>query len=472
MKEDLFWKQFYRFFQSFRFIYKQILLFIFFVAIYNPAYGELSCYAKGTPESRQSLSEQEKLAQERIDEALPKLIEAKISQGVAQLLLTELNQKGYEGFLYNLRTDKKNDELYYLASLLNENQLVRSLKKLRQYAIDKVESVYIEIYSALSSLKRQELYRLLSGLFLSNRPDRLHIFLSSLGSKELYERMFSHLNEKELEGLRQNFEYRIRGVNAERSFVNSDIAERKPRTSTKKNEDVSFVAIDFETTGLEFKTDEITEVGAVRYVNGHPESAFQTLVRSVPDGGLTKVLREEVLKLTGITGEMLQQESNPTIDGVIEPLIQFLGTDHVVAHKAEFDVSFLRAAYERLNGSVEIFNEAIAIYNQEHSTTIPAVEKVRKPEGSVIDTLDLSRKIFPDNKHGLGQLVNFLGIEHGTLHRAEEDSYCCGEVLIHLLDRISSESQLTRGEVLGALADEEAGGYATIVDRLLDNNQQ
>ncbi len=474
MKEVYFRKQFHAFFQSFQLFYKQILLLILFTVIHNSAYGELSCYAKGNVESRRPLSEQEKVAQERINDVLPELREARISQGVLELLLTELRQKGYGGFLYNLRTRKRNEEMYYLLSLLNENQLGRSLRKLRQYAVDKVKLAKGEIHAVLSDLKKQELHRLLSDLILSNRPDRLHVFLLDLGSREFYGRALSRLSAKEIESLRQNFEYRIRGANAGRSFVSSDISKRKRRTATKKNEEVSFVAIDFETTGLKANIDEITEVGAVRYVNGHPIEAFQTLIRRVPDGGMIKVLRQEVLKLTGITDEMLQQESNPTIDGVIEPLIQFLGKDHVVAHNAEFDVSFLRAAYDRLNGSVEVFNEAVEIYNQQHNTTIAAVEKVRKPEGSIIDTLELSRRILSDavDSHALGNLAKFLGIDHGTLHRAQEDSYCCGEVLIHLLDRVSSESQLSRGEVLRALADEEAGSYTTIVDRLLEDNEQ
>lgn len=60
-----------------------------------------------------------------------------------------------------------------------------------------------------------------------------------------------------------------------------------------------FVAIDIETTGLNPTCDEIIEVSAVRYRNGHEVEAYETLVKP------TRPLGVFVTLFNGITNDMV-----------------------------------------------------------------------------------------------------------------------------------------------------------------------
>ena len=164
-----------------------------------------------------------------------------------------------------------------------------------------------------------------------------------------------------------------------------------------------FIAFDLETTGTMAGIDRIVEIGAIRYQNGQPEATFSTLIqpnKSMPAGATA---------VNGITDEMLVGQ--PLVETVLEPFVEFCGEDPVVAHNAPFDVQFLTAAVKR------------------HE--LPA------PKGIILDTLPISRKVFPGlPNYKLGTLVSHLKIPSGQFHRAEEDASYCGRVFLGILDKI------------------------------------
>lgn len=418
---------------------------------YTSAYG-MSCYDKETSALEKKELEQE----EAFYKALVHLREIKFKEKSMDVLLTILKEKGRQEFLSSLRGSSRPTGsaslLYDVLSVLNEKQLYNVFTRLGKEIAHQVGQRRDGLRNLLWDLSPQEKYRLVLNLILSDGPKRIHDFLSVFIPQELYFHL-SHLSYKEFQELRNHFEQRIRPQDPSPSFMSLDIAERKPLDAqlAKDNEGVSFVVIDFETTGLKPGIEEITEVGAVRYVNGHPESSFATLVRN-SDGVSSKVT-----ELTSITNEML--EKAPRIDSVIEPLIRFIGENTVVAHRASFDTDFLRANYQRLNISIEAFNKVIEMYNKTHDTRIDTIQKIETPTGSIIDTLGLARRLYNDSdvdNYKLETLVEALGIESkGPFHRAEEDSYCCGEVFVEMIDKIASDVGLPRGDVYVALSGTE-----------------
>ncbi|MDD4495812.1 MAG: PHP domain-containing protein, partial [Eubacteriales bacterium] len=98
----------------------------------------------------------------------------------------------------------------------------------------------------------------------------------------------------------------------------------------------NYVVFDIETTGLYAERDKITEIGAVRIVNGEITQEFCSFVNpGIP-------IPSEITSLTGITDEMVADA--PPIREVIKEFIKFAGESTLVAHNASFDISFIRKA--------------------------------------------------------------------------------------------------------------------------------
>lgn len=165
-----------------------------------------------------------------------------------------------------------------------------------------------------------------------------------------------------------------------------------------------FIAFDLETTGTVPGVDQIVEIGAVRFNNGIVESVFSTLVdplRSIPPGASA---------VNGITDDMVR--GKPTIDTLLHSFSEFCEDMIMVAHNAPFDAQFLTSDIKK------------------HETTAP--------RGIILDTLPISRKVFPGiPNYKLGTLVQHLKIPATGFHRAEEDATYCGHVFIELVKRIS-----------------------------------
>lgn len=179
-----------------------------------------------------------------------------------------------------------------------------------------------------------------------------------------------------------------------------------------------FIAFDLETTGTMPGVDKIVEIGAVRFINGEVDAVFSTLVdplRSIPAGASA---------VNGITDDMVI--GKPKIEELLEPLSDFCGDDHLIAHNAAFDYGFLHADYTRF--------------------------EIRTPRGIVLDSYPMAKKIFPGlANYKLGTLVQHLKIEAKGFHRAEADATYCARLLIHMLERISNGGAMPPIENLIAL---------------------
>lgn len=150
-----------------------------------------------------------------------------------------------------------------------------------------------------------------------------------------------------------------------------------------------YVVIDLETTGLSPRHDHIIEIAALRIRNGMIADSYSSLIN--PEQELDPFITE----LTGITNEDLQDA--PLIDTILPEALNFIGSDIVIAHNAHFDINFLYDASEVVLG---------------------------KPfTNSFVDTLRLSRKLFPDEEsHSLESLIRKFEISQTVEHRALSDA--------------------------------------------------
>ncbi|MDX2036817.1 MAG: exonuclease domain-containing protein [Isosphaeraceae bacterium] len=155
----------------------------------------------------------------------------------------------------------------------------------------------------------------------------------------------------------------------------------------------SFVAIDFETTGLDPATDRIIEIGAVRFdARGIELSSFETLVATETPS------HPRAFAVHGIADA--DRVAAPDSATALQALLDFLGEPEqcvMLAHNAGFDAAFLSTELSRAGLSV--------------------------PDYRMIDTLALSRCVFPESRgHGLDALARGLGFDRSGAHRASADS--------------------------------------------------
>ena len=160
--------------------------------------------------------------------------------------------------------------------------------------------------------------------------------------------------------------------------------------ANKQNDELSYIVVDVETTGLLVSAHEIIEIGALKVKGSRIIDEFQVLV----DIG-TK-LPKEIENLTGITDKMLKQEGRD-IAVAMKEFLNFAGNLPFVMHNADFDYKFLRAACEKCHLSV-ITNKTI-------------------------DTLSLARKLIEDVRdYKLETLMEYFRIKSsGGNHRSMND---------------------------------------------------
>ena len=159
------------------------------------------------------------------------------------------------------------------------------------------------------------------------------------------------------------------------------------------------VVFDIETTGLDFEHDEITEIGAVKIVDGKISERFSSFVKPAQPIPL------EVQKLTNITNEMVKDA--PSIYDVIYDFKDFCTGCTLCGHNiVGFDFKFIKKAAE---------NAGIYFDNQ------------------IVDTLVLARTSslrLPNYK--LGTIVSALGLTLEGAHRAYNDAFATAQVLLEL----------------------------------------
>ena len=162
--------------------------------------------------------------------------------------------------------------------------------------------------------------------------------------------------------------------------------------------DKTYVVFDLETTGLDVMSNGITEIGAVKIINGKIKEEWTTLVK--PDYNIDA----ENFKITGISNEMVKD--SPKFPAVIPDFMKFIDGATLVAHNAEFDMKFMK----RFSSS-----EDYDIKNE------------------VLDTVLIARKCLPQiRRHDLGTLAEHFGIVFHH-HRALADAYATAEIFIELM---------------------------------------
>lgn len=164
----------------------------------------------------------------------------------------------------------------------------------------------------------------------------------------------------------------------------------------------TFVVFDLETTGFSPSKNQIIEIGAVKVVNGSITERFSTFVNpKVP-------IPFEIEQLTSINDDMVLDA--PTIDEILPKFMEFCQDAVMVAHNADFDMSFIK-----------------------HNCSALGLEC----EKTVLDTVALSRVLLPAlNRFKLDTVAKALNVSLAHHHRAVDDAACTAEIFVKLVEML------------------------------------
>lgn len=166
----------------------------------------------------------------------------------------------------------------------------------------------------------------------------------------------------------------------------------------------SFVAFDFETTGLSVRRDKPTELGAVKFVDGVITETFTTLIDP------QRIIPDEVAQKTGITNEMVKGQ--PLIDDILPDFYKFTYGCKLVAHNIAFDFPFL----------IKYGNRYGWVFGDRATFDTQALAP-RALKG--IEQLTLAR------------VTELLGIVNDTAHRALSDAIATAKAFIAMQKKLA-----------------------------------
>lgn len=164
------------------------------------------------------------------------------------------------------------------------------------------------------------------------------------------------------------------------------------------------VVLDTETTGLEPEQGHrIIEIGCVELVDRRfTHNNFHYYLN--PD----REIDAGAIEVHGITNESLRDK--PRFAEILEPLIRYLEGAELIIHNAAFDTGFLDSEFERA-GAGELRTESMC---------------------TVVDSLQLARRLHPGQRNSLDALCKRYGIDNSqrTLHGALLDAEILADVYL------------------------------------------
>ena len=161
----------------------------------------------------------------------------------------------------------------------------------------------------------------------------------------------------------------------------------------------TFVVFDIETTGFSPDVNHIIEIGAVKVENGKIVDRFSSFVNPLVP------IPYRIEELTHINDKMVMDA--PTIEVVLPQFIEFCKGAVMVAHNADFDVSFIMKKAEKLG--IEF-------------------------APTYVDTVAMARYLLPSlNRFKLDTVAKAVGVNLNNHHRAVDDAACTAEIFVKFI---------------------------------------
>ncbi|MBS11289.1 MAG: hypothetical protein CME19_06780 [Gemmatimonadetes bacterium] len=176
----------------------------------------------------------------------------------------------------------------------------------------------------------------------------------------------------------------------------------------------TFVTLDIETTGLNLRTSEILEIGAVRVVDGQIEERLHTYVRPVGD------VPEEISRLIGVSKSDLSDA--PRWGNAAGQLRSFIGVLPIVAYAGSFEARFLGA-----------------------QSTIPV-------DDNMVGLRDLARALLPEvADHRPDTLAAYFEVESSSEDKSLREAEELAGIFLGLVQKLRALPLTTKQQMLRLL---------------------
>ena len=209
----------------------------------------------------------------------------------------------------------------------------------------------------------------------------------------------------------------IYGVEAYLVDDTKDIVTKSENQSLEE----SYVVFDLETTGFSPDVNKIIEIGAVKVEGGEIVDRFSTFVNpQVP-------IPFRIEQLTSIRDDMVIDA--PVIDVILPKFMEFCDGCIMVAHNADFDMSFIKKNCENLG---------------------------MECDPTIIDTVSLARVLLPQlNRFKLDTVAKAVGVSLDHHHRAVDDAACTADIFVKFIkmlhdrgvERLDQVNEMARSSV-------------------------
>lgn len=150
--------------------------------------------------------------------------------------------------------------------------------------------------------------------------------------------------------------------------------------------------LDTETTGLDFYSDKIIEIGIVELIDGiRTNNNFHRYINP------QKIINHEAQKIHGLTNDFLKRKQ--LFSEICNSFLNFISDDTLIIHNSDFDINFINKELDDC-GKVKLKNP-------------------------IIDTISLAKREFPGQSVSLDSLCRKLNITntrvefHGALLDAD-----------------------------------------------------
>ena len=193
------------------------------------------------------------------------------------------------------------------------------------------------------------------------------------------------------------------------------VDDLKEVVTNSKNQSVDgdYVVFDIETTGFSPINNKIIEIGAVKVSQGKIVDKYSTFVNP------HEPIPFRIEQLTSINDSMVIDA--PSIEEVLPEFVKFCEGCVMVAHNADFDMSFI------INNGKKL-----------------GIER----DYTIVDTVALARILIPQiSRYKLDNVAKALSISLDHHHRAVDDAGCTAEIFVKFVQMLKDRDVFTLDEL-------------------------